>query len=412
MKHSADVVIVGAGIIGLSIAWQITRRSQLSVMVIEKGTAVAEGSTGASSAVCRHRYTHTDTVVLARDGIDAYRHWRQFTGLTQPRASFQQEGVLWLPADEQWAVREHERMQTLGIVTEVLDDSELAQRFPAINNCRTTADYEAASEHQCHGGSRHLLEVEGGYIDPVLAAEDLLQSCRDAGVRVTFNAQVEQIESRAGQVCGVRLANGESIAAGCVVSAAGPWCNDLLAELGVCQQWQLEPTRIQIIYLDRPTDVPGHIPVTLDMSNGIYFRTQNRGQQLVLGSAWEQDEQEVVSDPDNFDVNPDDAFRQRVLHALHHRLPQLPYRGQVRGHCGLYTINRQDMHPLVGATELTGLYLANGFSGHGFKLAPAIGSLLARQITGEAADFDTVASASFLAPGREPIELAQLSVLA
>lgn len=310
MKDSADVVIIGAGIIGLSIAWQIARRSQLSVLILEKGASVAQGSTGASSAVCRHRYTLTDTVVLARDGINAYRHWREFTRLTQPCASFQQEGVLWMPADEQWAAREHERMQTLGIATEVLDDSELTRRFPAFNNCRSTLDYETASGHQCRGGSRHLFELEGGYIDPVLATEDLLQSCRDAGVTVEFNTQVEHIESKAGQVCGVRLATGESIAAGHVVSATGPWCNGLLEELGVCQQWQLEPTRIQIIYLDRPIDVPGHIPVTLDMSNGIYFRTQNRGQQLVLGSAWEQDEQEVISDPDKFDVHPDEAFRQ------------------------------------------------------------------------------------------------------
>ena len=81
-----DVVIAGAGIIGLSIAWQLARRSKLSIAVLEKGAGVGEGSTGASSAVCRTRYSLDDVVFLARDGINAYRHWSQFTSLSEPRA--------------------------------------------------------------------------------------------------------------------------------------------------------------------------------------------------------------------------------------------------------------------------------------------------------------------------------------
>ncbi len=81
-----DVIIVGGGIIGLSTAWQIARRSSLKVAVLEKGAGVGEGSTGASSAVCRHRYSSDAMVTLARDGISAYRHWAQFAGLADPAA--------------------------------------------------------------------------------------------------------------------------------------------------------------------------------------------------------------------------------------------------------------------------------------------------------------------------------------
>jgi len=144
------------------------------------------------------------------------------------------------------------------------------------------------------------------------------------------------------------------------------------------------------------------LPVCLDQG-GVYFRTQNNNQQLVVGSTLESDELEIVDNPDELKILVDDEFKVRILHELHHRLPQLPYRGSVQGYCGLYTVNSVDVHPLVGETNVIGLYVANGFSGHGFKLAPAIGGLLARQITGQPAEFDTGVADAFLSPYRKPI---------
>jgi glycine/D-amino acid oxidase-like deaminating enzyme len=409
----ADIVIIGAGIIGLSTAWQLARRSRLEILVLEKGVGVGEGSTGASSAVCRHRYSLENTVELARDGIHAYRHWREFTGLDAPRAVFQNDGVLWMPgSDSTWAAVEHARMGALGIRTALLDDAALLERFPAFNPCVLAPDMEEGAEHPCRGGGRHLLELDGGYMDPVAAAEDLLQACRGAGVEVRFGTAVDRVLASGGRVSGVELGDGCRVHAPVVVNAAGPWCNRFLTDLGVAQNWTLAPTRAQILYLDRPPELEGNIPACVDMQSAVYFRQQNRGQQLVVGSASERDEQETVETPDEFDRQPDEDFKQRILHALHHRLPALPYRGAVRGYCGLYTVNKQDMHPLVGESELAGFYLANGFSGHGFKLAPAIGSLLAREICGAHSEFDTAVPGAFLAPGRAPISLAVKSVLA
>ena len=111
-------------------------------------------------------------------------------------------------------------------------------------------------------------------------------------------------------------------------------------------------------------------------------------------------------------MHPDESFLQAKLHALHHRIPALPYRGQVRGYCGLYTVNQQDVHPIVGETRIKGFYLANGFSGHGFKLAPAIGSLLAQLIAGRTRDFDTTVRTDFFSIDRTPFDLDSKSVLA
>ena len=114
-----DVVIAGAGIIGLSIAWQLARRSRLRIIVVEKGAAVGEGSTGASSAICRVRYSNDEMLQLARDGINAYRHWGAFTGLTDPAADYHEDGVLWMPgSDRGWADREVQRMRGFGVAAE------------------------------------------------------------------------------------------------------------------------------------------------------------------------------------------------------------------------------------------------------------------------------------------------------
>jgi sarcosine oxidase subunit beta len=409
----ADVVIVGAGVIGLSTAWQLARRSQLRIVVLEKGAALGEGSTGASSAICRHRYSRDEMITLARDGIHAYRNWADFVGLAVPKAEFHNDGVLWMPGnDREWAALEQQRLSAQDIRSELLDDRQLQERFPAISPCVLLPDTEEGTEHECRGGGSQLFETDAGYMDPVAVADDLLTACRGRGVEVRFGVRVSDINTHAGRVTGVQLADGACIEAAVVVNAAGPWCNDFLRESLLAKRWTLVPTRIQVMYLDLPSELQGGIPVSLDMHSGVYFRQQNRGQQLVVGSAREVDEREVVTSPDNFDLQPDENFRLDRLHALHHRIPGLPYRGKVRGYCGLYTVNRQDMHPLVGESDIAGFYLANGFSGHGFKLAPAVGGMLARSICGEKADYDSEVAASFLAPGRDPIPLAEHSVLA
>ena len=408
-----DVVIIGGGIIGLASAFQIARRSTLKVLVLEKGAGLGEGSTGASSAVLRHRYSRDEMVYLSRDGVNAYRNWAEFTGLQQPRAHFEADGVLWLPGtDNHWAQREHARLTSLGIATQMLSDEDLQQRFPALSGCTIAPDLVSGEAHECQGGGEHLFEIDGGHIDPVAAAEDLLEASRSLGVEVRLGTSVSQICSTGDVIRGVRTADGSNIDAAVVINANGPWVDQTLAAFEFSWPWRLVPVRAQVLYVDKPEEVPGRIPVCVDMAGGIYFRQQNRGAQLVVGSVREEDEKEVVENPDALQRLPDEAFTQTNLHALHHRIPLLPYRGKVRGYCGMYTVNLEDVHPIVGRTPVAGLLVANGFSGHGFKIAPAVGSLLAQMITGEYRDFDTDVAAEFLAPDRAPLQVDEKSVLA
>lgn len=411
MSRNVDLFIAGGGIIGMSIAFQIARRSNCTVMVVDKGIGPGEGSTGASSAVCRFKYTHGEMVQLARDGIEAYRRWSEFLGIENPRAEYHRHGVLWFGNDTDWAEAEATRLANHGIATAVLDDDALRARFPALNPCVLEPDVAEGTPHECQCGGRHLLELDGGYVDPVSALQDLIDGARRRGVDVCFGSALEEVHCRGDRVVGVTLADGERIDCGALVCATGPWCNELLGKLGLSERWRLEPTRIQIVHIDRPATVRGDIPVCADAIGGIYFRTQNRGQQILVGSVLSEDEEERA-DPDNYATYVDDDFARSKLHALQHRIPGLTYSGAVRGYSGLYTINRDDMHPIVGRTPLDGFYVANGFSGHGFKLAPAIGSLVAQAITGRSIGFDTSVSPDFLAYDRAPITLPSKTVLA
>jgi glycine/D-amino acid oxidase-like deaminating enzyme len=414
MQQSADIVIAGAGVIGLSIAVQLARRSLDRILVLDRATAPGAGSTGASSALCRHKYSLPETVRLARDGIAAYRHWAEFLELKAPVARFHDTGVLWLgDGRKDWPAREVRRLAEHDVRAVVLDDAALHERFPAINPCVEPLDGDAsAGAHVCGGGGPHLLELDGGHMDPGDVLSDLIAAARARGVEVRFGTEVAGAALQGGRIAGVRLWDGGVVACPTLVSASGPWCVRLFANVGLACPWRLEPTRIQIAHIDRPAEVPGTIPATVDPIGGIYFRAQNRGQQILVGSVLEEDEQDVVRDPDDFATYADDDFMRTKLYLLEHRVRGLSLMKRPRGYSGLYTINRQDYHPIVGPTPIEGFYVANGLSGHGFKLAPAIGSLVAQMLTGTTTTFDTYVSQDFLAFDREPLKLNALGVLA
>ncbi len=412
-ERPADVVVVGAGIVGASIAYQLVRRGAGRVVVLDKGIGVAEGSTGASSSIVRTRYTHPELVRLAWGGQRAYRNWAEFTGLTEPRSEFHPVGVLWMMGEEREVVlRDRDRLIAADVVATALDSAAVRERFPALSTCGARFDLTGEEPHTCVEHDAFLFEEEGGFADPVGANQDLLEAARREGAAVRYRSQVVAVRRDGGRVRGVDLADGSRIDAPVVVNAAGPWCGRLNDLAGIELKWSLRPTRVQVLYREWPPEVPGPLPVVGDASSGIYLRPEARGQQILFGSILPEDEQETVADPDDYNRNADAAFRDVKIHGLHHRIPGLPHRGAVTGIAGLYTVNVEDVHPVVGPTALEGFVVANGFSGHGFKLAPMIGALVARWVTGEAADFDTDVPIEFLAVDRQPLLVPVKNVLA
>jgi sarcosine oxidase, subunit beta len=404
-------VVVGAGIIGSSIAFQLARHG-VEVVALDKGAGPAEGSTGASSSICRCRYTFPEVVRLAYHGQEAFGNWGAFTGLAEPRSGLQRVGVVWMMGESREKVAaDTAKLVTQGVEAVALGPDELVAEFPALNNCGEPFDLTGETDHECRPGEAFLYETRGGYADPVGANQDLIEATRLRGGDVRFGARVAGVITEGGRVTGVELADGTNITGDLVVNAAGPWCNQLNAMAGVDLTWTLTPTRIQTVYRSWPADL-GRLPVGADSSTGIYFRPESGGQQMLVGSVLPEDEEEVVDDPDDFKRVPDQDFTALKLAAFHHRVPELEARGNVSGIAGLYTINREDVHPIVGPSGVDGFWLANGFSGHGFKLAPAVGSMVAQAVSGESGEFDTDVPISFFAVDREPLDLAVKHVLA
>lgn len=412
-RETADVVVVGAGVIGLSIAFQIARRTNQRIVVLDKASNVGEGSTGASCAILRQRYSHPESIMLARDGLRVYRAWASFTGIDEPRAAFHHTGVLWMMGETPDQVASAEALMSgLGIDMATLSAADVVDRFPALSPCNDHFDLTFETEHECSVGGPFLFETEGGYFDPVSACQDLAEAARLRGVDIRFNTKVTGVRTSGGRVEGVDLADGSSIDAPVVVNGAGPWGPQLAQMAGLDWKWDIHPIRAQVIYREWNEEVPGPLPVVADSSAGIYFRPETGGQQILIGSIREEDEQEVVADPDIFNGNIDRAFRDTKVYGLHHRIPSLPFKGGITGLAGMYTLNADDVHAVVGRTEIEGFVVANGFSGHGFKEAPAVGSMVARWLTGESDPYDTEAPIEFFAIDRDPIEMETKAVLA
>ena len=413
MAHdTADIVIVGAGIMGLSIAYQIVRRTDhYRIKIFEKAPNVGEGSTGASSSILRQRYSYPDPIKVARDGHTTYKNWAKYTGLEEPRAEFHHTGVLWMMGETREVVQEfHDLMSGLGVKVSVLDPEGVHERFPSLSTCGEHFDLSFEEDHTCEDGEAFLYEEEGAYFDPVSACQDLLEAVRREGVEVRFKSPVVRVRTLGGRIEGVDLADDTQIDAPMVVNAAGPWATRLANMAGLDLGWKLRPIRVQVIYRESPPELMP-IPTVVDRSSGIYFRPENRGQQILIGSILEKDEQEEV-DPDDFNQNIDRAFRDTKIYGLHHRIPDLPYRGHITGVSGLYTVNADDVYPIIGPTPIEGFVVANGFSGHGFKEASSVGSMIAQWLTGKTIEFDTDADMAFFSIDRKPHALAEKSVLA
>lgn len=411
MTTTADVVVVGAGIIGSSIAYQLSRRG-VGVIAVDKGKGPAEGSTGASSSICRCRYTHPEVVRLAFHGQEALGNWSEFTGLTETRSDLHRVGVIWMMGETTEKVEgDAAQLLSQGVEAEALGPDDVTRLFPAVSNCAEPFDLTSDIEHVCKPGEAFLYEPGGGYADPVGANQDLIEATRARSGQIRFRSQVVAVLRDGERVTGVKLADGTSISAGLVINAAGPWCNTLNGMAGADIRWTLTPTRIQTVYRPWPEKL-GPLPVGIDTTMGVYFRPESAGQQIMVGSVTAEDEQEIIADPDNFKRVPDADFTQMKLAAFHHRIPSLEPRGRVTGIAGLYTINREDVHPILGPSGVDGFWVANGFSGHGFKLAPAIGSMVAQAISGERTDFDTDVPLEFFSAEREPIDVSVKSVLA
>ncbi len=359
-KKTAEVAIIGGGIMGVSTAYYLAKRGVSDVVILEKDL-LAQASTGLSVGGIRQQFSNPANIRLSQGSVRVYERFEEEFGAD---IKFRQVGYIFLAQkQETWndflAGVETQRQHNVPV--EVLSPEDIKQRWPYLN-----AD-------DLKGGT---FGPKDGYADPYLAAMGFADAARNLGVRIEEKTEVTGISIAGGRVQGVETAKG-SISAPVVVNVAGPWGGEVAKIAGL--DLPAKPYRRQVFITKSFDAIPMPVPMIIDQDVTFYFRGEEPG--IIMG----------MSDPDepsSFNLNVDRNFLERVIEAAVHRAPVLEKAEILRGWGGLYTITPDD-NPIIGeAPGVMGLFSAIGFSGHGFQQAPAVGRILSQLILDGQTDFD------------------------
>ena len=365
VPSTADAVIIGGGVMGCAIQYHLARLGVANTVLLERDV-LGSGSTGRSQAICRMHYSNAVTTELAWQSLQVFADFDARVGGT---SGFVNTGYLVVvnEADEGGLERNVAMQQELGVPTSVVSRDDLAQVAPMV----TLYDDERAA-----------WEPNSGYADPYQVTVSYAARAREAGARILMRTPAAGIETHGDRVQAVVTADGDRIATDTVIVAAGPWSKQVLAGVGV--DVPLIPVRHQIATVARPLErVPNH-PTVGDISQSFSFRPD--GSNFTTMGFGDDNEQ---SDPDVYPQGLELSEAAIARGKLARRIPGMAdayYRG---GWSGLFTTT-PDWHPVLDAVPgVGGLYCGIGFSGHGFKLSPAIGKAVAELVVeGRARDVD------------------------
>lgn len=385
-----DVLVIGAGIIGCAIAYELSRRGWKTIN-FDKSPMPGYGSTSSSSTVIRFHYSTHDGVVMAHEGLWYWQHWQDYVRLpgNEDRARFVNSGGILLKSDDGLWSKVANHYQRLGVPYEDWNTQELAQhvpyydlhRFGPPTGLNDPGFYREPAKDDYLPGA--LFSPEAGYVtDPQLAARNLQQAAFNLGAEFVFGHKVIDIV-RGERVQGVLLDNGQQYLAPVVVNAAGPHSGQINRMAGVESGMNIKtrPLRQEVHVVPSPVgiDFEGHGFDTSDGDLGIYFRPQ-AGNVIMVGSEDPpSDIREWVDEPDNFKRDVSQERFQLYVYRLARRIPRLTIPRNPTGLADLYDVS-DDWIPIYDRSDLPGFYMAVGTSGNQFKNAPIVGHVMAELI--------------------------------
>lgn len=393
-RTSYDVIVIGAGVLGSSVALELARAGR-RVVAVDRGPGAGTGSTSASSAVVRFNYSTWTGVVAAWESKHLWEKWTDHLGVVgdEPVSRFVRTGGLFLESPGQDRGKVLALFDRAGVPYEEWDAGTIRQRVPQLDPGRYFPPKRPSDDAfwaDADGELTGCWTPDSGFIDdPQLSAENLAAAARRAGADFRFRAEVVEICRDGDRVDGILLADGTRLHAPVVVNVAGPASavinaladreGDVLGEFGVATR----PMRQEVHHLDAPAGyspngTPG--PLVADLDLGTYFRGTPGGGLLVGGTEPECDPLQWLDDPDAYDPNPTaEVHGAQVLRAAR-RLPELTVPDRARGIAGVYDVS-DDWIPIYDRTALPGYYVAIGTSGNQFKNAPVVGRFLQQLIT-------------------------------
>jgi len=353
MNTGHDVVIVGGGLQGLSIARSLAQRGTRDVLVLERHS-LCSGGTAKSSGVVRAHYGVPSLAAMAWHSIQVLEEATELLGTD---VGFRQTGyIVGVGPANIDAIRANTAMQaTVGVPVEPLDHHDAASLLP-----HAYLEDFAAFAYEPHGGHGDAYRTGMAYA----------HAARERGVRIQQHAAVTALTTRSdGRIGGVELTNGQHVSAGVVVLAAGVWSVPLAQSVGV--DLPIHSQREQILLVDPGEDL-GPVPVLSDLVTLQYTRPE-AGKILFGNSDHSHPE---YANPDNYANHADGAFVDAAIDKLSHRYPNLADPRVASSYAGCYDVT-PDFNPIIGPTTVDGLIICAGFSGHGFKISPAVGHLVA-----------------------------------
>jgi glycine/D-amino acid oxidase-like deaminating enzyme len=382
MSRTSDAVVVGAGVIGCSIALELARTGT-TVTVVDKAGAPGQGSTSASSAIVRFNYSTYDGVALSWEAKHCWESWAAHLGGAPAEvARFRRTGLVMLDVDLAPRGRQTQLFDRVGVPYEEWDSAELARRVPGIDTGRywpPRALDDPRFREEAPASLGALWTPDAGYVDdPALAAVNLADAARRHGADFVLGRRVVALPDD-----GVRLDDGTTVSAPVVVNAAGPWSGALNRLAGVGEGWSVStrPMRQEVHQVPPPPGY-GEGPVVADLDLGTYMRSTPGGALLVGGTEPECDPLQWLEEPEDASPYPTTAvFAAQVTRAAR-RFPALTVPGSPTGTAGVYDVT-EDWTPVYDRTERDGYYVAIGTSGNQFKNAPVVGRLMAAVLRGE-----------------------------
>jgi sarcosine oxidase subunit beta len=358
MAVNCDILIVGGGVMGASIAWRLAQRRVGRVVLLEK-SYLGAGSSGKSGAIIRQHYSNRLTAAMAQQSL---RVFEQFDGQVGGPPVFTRTGLVVIVNEKDRAGLEANlaMQQELGIDVRLVSAQVLADIDP---NARIAEDEIAA------------FEAEAGYVEAVQVVASFAEAARKEGADIRLGVEVRQIVAQGGKIVGVETNEGR-YNCGSLVLATGPWSAELGKDIGL--KLPVQACRTQVALYRRPPDFGRRCAVYADFVQGLYFKPTH-GEMIHAGSLAGEETSEPVA-PDDYNEAADGKWLPQVRQRLSRRYPAM-HRGYGRGGFGaLYAIT-PDWHPIIDKLPgLEGGYCAVGFSGHGFKMSPVVGQLMAELI--------------------------------
>jgi sarcosine oxidase subunit beta len=353
LPKTAEVVIIGGGVMGVSTAYHLASKGCSDVLLLERNRFFGEEATGRCAGGIRYQFSNEIDVRLSQHSIPMLE---RFADELEQEIDLRHCGYLFLLSqeDDVKVFRENVALQcSLGVETEWLSPEEAAQRaYPVDTRGMLAATFNARE----------------GLADPSGVVQGYVRGARRLGVRLVNEVEATGIDTAGSRVRGVRTNRG-TVSAGAAVNAAGPWAAQVGAMAGV--DIPVRPVRRQIAVTTAIPGLPDDFPMVIDFAQSLYFHREGQG--VLTGMSNPQEKE-------GFDQSVDGGWELTHLEAAVARFPLLENAGVLNRWAGLYEVSPDSLAILGRVPQVEGFYCINGFSGHGFMHGPICGLLLAEEI--------------------------------